>query len=223
LEKTGASPATIVRYLALLSHLFTIAIRDWEWVSTNPVKLVTKPKEPKGRERYLSQEEIQQLLEACKQSRNRVLYTIVFCAISTGARLGELLSLSCQDMDLQRCVVIFRNTKNSDTRCVPLTTAAVAVVQDYERTIGFAGEYVFPQKSIRKAWRTAVTRAGLGRDVVFHTTRHTCGSHLAMSGASLLDIATVLGHHSMSMVRRYSHLSQGHLAEVVEKMTQRLF
>jgi len=88
LKAKGNSPATVVRNLALLSHLFSIAIKEWEWIDGNPCRLVTKPREPRGRERYLSQEEIQRLLLACQQSRNEHLHLLVLLAIATGARLG---------------------------------------------------------------------------------------------------------------------------------------
>src|SRR5215510_8812888 len=100
LKQAGASPATVVRYLALLSHLYSVAIREWEMLDNNPCRLITKPREPRGRERYLSQEEIQRLLVAAKKSRNKRLYLIVLLANSTGARLGELLSLCHRDIDL---------------------------------------------------------------------------------------------------------------------------
>jgi integrase len=82
---------TVVRNLALLSHVFTVGIREWEWVTSNPVRLVTKPREPRGRERYLSPDEIQRLLLACKRSRSQHLHLIVLLALSSGARQGEIL------------------------------------------------------------------------------------------------------------------------------------
>ena len=82
----GRANATVVRYLAVLSHAFTIAVREWQWCEDNPVRKVSKPKEPRGRVRFLSDEERQQLLAACKVSRNRLLYPVVVLALSTGAR-----------------------------------------------------------------------------------------------------------------------------------------
>ncbi len=76
LKERGASPATIVRYLALLSHVFTTAIKEWEWMNTNPCRLITKPREPRGCERYLTHEEISRLLEACQQSTRVIQFSI---------------------------------------------------------------------------------------------------------------------------------------------------
>jgi integrase len=238
LRADGAAPATVVRYLALMSHLFTVAIKEWEWIESNPVRLITKPKEPRGRTRYLSHEEVERLLHACEQSRNRQLRLIVLLAISSGARLGELLSLRFRDVvDTSAGSLTFHNTKNSETRTVPLLGPALTAMQEYRaQALRDPANLLFPSSknpqqpiSIRRAWEGALRKAGLRKEgvhpadrIVFHSLRHTTASHLMMSGASLLDTATLLGHHSLDMVRRYSHLSQHHLQGVVEKMTNRI-
>src|SRR5436190_1855063 len=80
------SPATAVRYLAVLSHAFSIAMREWGWVDNNPLRKVSKPKEPRGRVRYLTEDERARLLAACRESGNRAMYTIVVLALTTGMR-----------------------------------------------------------------------------------------------------------------------------------------
>ncbi len=227
LKEEGIAPATQVRYLALLSHLFSIAIKEWEWMHTNPCRFITKPREPKGRERYLSAEEIQRLLTACEKSRNPHLYLIALLAISTGARYGEVLNLRWVDCQTHRAPTLtFRDTKNHETRCVPLVGTALEVLQAYEHSYSHQPtDLLFPSqknpqkpRSFRKTWQRALAEANI-EGAVFHSLRHTCGSQLAMSGASLLDIATLLGHRSLEMVKRYSHLSQGHLSQTLERMT----
>ncbi len=84
--------STVRRYLAVLSHAFSVAVQEWQWVNDNPFHKVSKPKEPRGRVRYLSDDERGRLLDACRVSRNASLYTIIVLALSTGARRGELLS-----------------------------------------------------------------------------------------------------------------------------------
>jgi integrase len=229
LKAKGNSPATIVRNLALLSHLFSVAIREWECVDSNPVRLVVRPREPRGRERYLSPEEIQRLLLACQQSRNEHLFGIALLAISLGARLGEVLNLRLCDVSVDKGFVEFRDTKNRDSRRIALPARALETVRMYVAQVrGLPTDLLFPSPTnpqkpinIRTAWEGALRKSGL-KDVVFHTLRHTCGSHLAMSGASLLDIATILGHRSLDMVKRYSHLSHGHLTTVLEKMQEQI-
>jgi integrase len=75
---------------------------------------------------------------------------------------------------------------------------------------------------IRDAWLKAVERAGL-EDFKFHDLRHTAASYLAMNGASLLEIAEILGHKTLQMVKRYAHLADSHTAQVVERMNQAVF
>jgi len=73
-----------------------------------------------------------------------------------------------------------------------------------------------------RAWQTALKRAGL-EDFRFHDLRHCAASYLAMNGASLAEIAEVLGHKSLQMVKRYSHLSHEHTASVIERMAANIF
>ena len=92
-EKPRAN-ATVVRYMAALSHAFTIAVREWGWLEDSPMRKVSKPKEPRGRIRFLSDEERERLLEACRESHNPYIYPVVVLALSTGARKMGLLAKS---------------------------------------------------------------------------------------------------------------------------------
>lgn len=87
------SPATVNRYLISLSHVFTMAVREWGWMEQNPVQRVSKLKEPRGRVRFLSDEERDRLIKACRGSSDARLLPLVILAISTGARRGELVGL----------------------------------------------------------------------------------------------------------------------------------
>lgn len=100
------TPATINRYLAALSHLFTIAIKEWEWMENNPLRKISKLKEPRGRDRYLSDDERDRLLKACKERDTPYLYLAVILAISTGARKMEIFGLRWERIDFDRNVVM---------------------------------------------------------------------------------------------------------------------
>ncbi len=78
------------------------------------------------------------------------------------------------------------------------------------------------RSSIRTAWDSAVKSAGV-ENFHFHDLRHSCASYLAMNGASLVEIAAVLGHKTLDMVKRYAHLSEQHTLSVVERMNQKIF
>jgi integrase len=223
------SHATVNRYLAALSHVFTIATNEWGWLDSSPVRKVTKMKEPRGRVRFLSDEERGRLLVACRTSSYSHLYLVVVVALSTGARRMEVLGLRYQDMDVTRCVITLHDTKNGERRILPLTGHALELMQDHIEKIRLLNcDLVFPghknkkPMDIRTPFDNALKQAGI-TDFRFHDLRHSAASYLAMSGASLAEIAEVLGHKTLSMVKRYSHLSEAHTSKVVAKMNNAIF
>lgn len=223
------TPSTANRYLAALSRAYTICECEWHWVKENPVRKITRPKENKPRDRYLEKEEIERLLAACRQSKSPHLYAVTVFALGSGARKGEILGLKTQDLDIQRRIATFRDTKNGDNRTVHLSPQLVAILcEERGKRIVFS-EYVFPSKDgkrpadIRGAWELVVKRCGFGKDVVFHSLRHTTASFLAMQGESTLEIGRILGHKSLSMINRYSHLSIDSTSKAINKMNEEIF
>lgn len=223
-----ASPATQVRYLAALGHTLTIALREWGWLTENPARNVRRPKEPGGRVRFLSEEEMTALLAACKRSRNPLLYPLVVLALATGARLGELLSLRWSDVDLTRGVARLTRTKNGEPRTLPLTGHALAILAALSAERREDTSFIFPSEhgrtpaTLRKPWERALIEAGI-ENFRFHDLRHTAASYLAMTGATPTDIAAVLGHKTLAMVKRYAHLSDQHVSQVVARMNESIF
>lgn len=118
--KTLRSPAAVYRYLAVLSHAFTTAVQEWEWAEENPVLKVSKRKEPRGRVRYLDEDERRRLLDACQKSTQPLLNPAVVLSLATGARQGEVLSLKWKDVDLTKGMITLHKTKNDERRSVPL-------------------------------------------------------------------------------------------------------
>lgn len=110
------SPATTVRYMAALSHAFTVAVNEWGWLEHNPMRKVSRPKEPRGRMRFLSNDELHRLMQACKESDNSYLYPAFMLALATGARQGEIMGLTWQDVDLDSGRLVFHDTKNGERR-----------------------------------------------------------------------------------------------------------
>lgn len=222
------TPATVVRYLATLSHMFSVAMRDFQWVTDNPLRKISKPREPRGRDRFLSDQERSRLLQACQASKSRTLYLVVVLAISTGMRRGEIMGLSWQDVDLERGLLTLHVTKNGSARGVYLSGHAKDLLIQHAKVRRMDTQLVFPNKSgkspieLRRPWENALAAAEL-QNFRFHDLRHTAASYLAMNGATTVEIAAVLGHKTLDMVRRYSHLTDTHTAQVVAAMNDKVF
>lgn len=227
---TPRSAATVNRYLAALSHAYTVAWREWNWIDHNPVLNVRRLKEPRGRVRFLNDQERQRLLDACKESRSPFLHPIVVLALSTGMRRGEILGLRWRDVDFDSQRIVIQETKNGERRAVPLVGTALQLIDKLKiNGRGSIDDFIFHSPegstkrcSIRTAWEKAIKRATI-ENFRFYDLRHSTASYLAMNGASLLEIADILGHKTLQMVKRYSHLSEDHKATVLEKMNKKVF
>lgn len=223
------SSAIVNRYLAALSHAFTMAKKEWRWTTDNPVLSVGRKKEPRGRVRFLSDDERDKLLHECRASESPELYTAVALALSTGARRMEIIGLHWSQVDFQRGVITLHETKNGDRRLLPLTGRALELMRERSKVRQIGTDLVFPSRidpkrpaDLRSAFNYALKRAGI-EDFRWHDLRHSAASYLAMNGASLAEIAEVLGHKTLAMVKRYSHLSEAHTAQVVARMNAKIF
>jgi len=236
-EPRYRKPATVVRYMALLSHAFSVAVKEWQWLTESPMSKVSKPKVSNARIRYLSDDEQARLLAAAKDSDNRFLHTILVTALSTGMRYSEIMNLRWRDVliDDQETfgLILLETTKNGEPRGVPLVKNACVAIKAMRtehtklhkgRIKG--GALLFPSEDdaekpveIRKAWETTLKRASV-TNFRFHDLRHTAASYLAMEGATAPEIAEILGHKSLQMVKRYSHFNKAHIAGLMSRMNQ---
>jgi integrase len=222
------APATVNRYLAVLSHAVNVAALEWGWLEASPLRRVSRLREPRGRVRFLDEAERQRLLAACAASSNPLLLPVVVLALSTGARKQELLSLTWREVDLRRERLLLHATKTRESRSVPVTGRALVELQQLAKVRRLETALVFPRRDrrapidLRYAWQQAVAQAGIP-DLRFHDLRHCCASYLAMNGASLVEIAEVLGHKTLQMVKRYAHLAESYTAGVVARMTAAIF
>lgn len=207
-REQGASGATINRNLAALSRMATLADLP------NPVRGFQRFRETAGRTRYLSRDEAQRLINEASDH----LRPLIYAALLTGGRLGELLALRWADVDLESGVLWFRSgtTKNRRERMLPVSPALVDVL----RTVGpgepLAAVFSFhgrPLRSIRTSFARARRRSGLGRDVTFHVLRHTYASWSMMNGLDPYRLQKYLGHSQMSLTARYAHLSPEYLKD----------
>ena len=122
------TPATVNRYLAALGAVFTAAVKEWHLLAHSPLKGVAKATESKGRTRFLSDDELQRLLAACRESESPDLYLAVLLSLTTGARRGEIMTARWENTDLDAGVLHIRATKNTDDRMLPLDPEAVQLL-----------------------------------------------------------------------------------------------
>jgi integrase len=144
-ERIPRSNTTVSLYLAVLSHVFTIAVQEWQWCDDSPIRKVRKPRLPRGRVRFLSDDERQRLLESYQASRNRSLFLVVVLALATGARKGELLGLRWPDVKLQRGMLTFQETNvfqivPASASIARLTTNVPRVLRERSQWMYWRGE-----------------------------------------------------------------------------------
>ena len=223
------SPTTVLRYMASLSTVLTTAVKDWAWLEDSPMKNITKPKAARGRVRFLSDDERERLLIGCKESSNKLLYMAVILAISTGMRQAELFGLKWPDVDLYNGFLILHETKIGERRRVPLSGHGLDLLREHAKVRRLDTDLLFPciknpltPIDLQTPWETARKRAGI-TEFTWHDLRHCTASYLAMNGATMPEIAEVLGHKTMQMVKRYAHLSDGHVSNVVASMNAKIF
>lgn len=205
LRLTEVAAGTVVRELAYLSSIINHGRREWGIYANNPVALVRKPTQPKGRERVLTSVERERLLVELRPTgrRNVWMLSVTVLALETGMRRSELLALRWGDINLERRTATLHMTKNGESRIVPLSTTAVQTLTSMPRSICGA---IFPITACALAanFDKAVERADLP-DLHFHDLRHTAITHMATKLPNLIELAAVSGHKSLKMLQRYYH------------------
>ena len=236
MAKAGISPKTISHCLGLLRAMFNRA-SDWNiYQGPNPVKKVKMPVVQNARDRFLSVEEAEVLLQELKRNprykkeyrelKDQKLHDIALISLHTGARASEIFNLKKQDADFDNGLVALRDTKNTETRYAPMTNAVHEILK--RRLPKDPDGYFFTDedgnriKEVSNAFERIVERLKFNecvsdprQKVVFHTLRHTFASWLAIQGTPLYTIAKLMGHKSISMSERYSHLSPDHKKDAV--------
>jgi integrase len=222
LEKV--SSGTVRREINVLSQVISKAQKSWGIrLAENPVALLEKPKEGRARDRRLEEGEEARLLQALTDhespgekkyrqgTRNPWILPIVIVAIETAMRRGELLGLRWANVNLSRQTVFLPDTKNGESRTVPLSKKAVATLEAMPRSID---GLVFPisPNALKKAFTRACVTAELG-DFHFHDLRHEATSRLADKLPNVIELAAVTGHKDLRMLKRYYHPRAENLAK----------
>lgn len=230
--KAGYAPASIRNDLAIISHLFSVAAKEWGLPVQNPIKNMRLPSVNNARSRRLLPGEEEGLLEvfdgkAAGERSNKHVKAVFQFAIETAMRQEELMSLTWKDIDLKRRVATVRGadekgTKNGDkTRDVPLSSRAVEVLQSLPRPIHGGPVWPTTLSALKQSWRRGVVRARrlyeerceeageepddqLFVDLHFHDLRHESTSRLA-ERLALHELMKVTGHRDTRMLSRYYH------------------
>lgn len=230
------TPAAVNREMSCLRHMLSKTVK-WEMAETNPFNkgdtlIMTENNTRKG---FLTEEKIPRLLNECPKHLRR----IVICALNTGMRRGEILSLKWKQ--IRNNFIYLTKTKTNESRQVPINDSLAALLKEIRMEQGFtdrndyiytylagvinvAGNKKIPKKetvpapkriySIQRAFTAAVKRAGL-EDFVFHDLRSTFASQLVLNGASLKDVQELLGHKTMTVTLKYAYLTQEHKLKAV--------
>ena len=226
----GKSANTVRLDLALLSHLYTIAIQEWSiGLVRNPVTQVRKPSVAASvRTRRISKIELQKLVSECQKHSNPQLAWVVEIALQTAMRKSEILGLKVGDIELSKRLAHLTMTKNGTARTVPLTLRAVELLaqatanslRPRETQLVFFGE---PGRTgrighytIEKLFSEARARAGL-TDFKFHDLRNEATSRLIEKRLSDIEVSAITGHKSLQMLKRYAHLRSEDLVKLLDK------
>jgi integrase len=229
--------------LALLSHLFTVAQREWSFHALdNPVRKVAGPRIPEGRCPVLSEKQITKLLEECRaKGTSQLLYPFVLLALHTGCRSMELRGLRWSQVDLEGNFVslVGADTKTHRSRMIPLTQAACDILRSMsedpkiKKVVDLNGKpvgLIFPSRrdsnkprDMHMSFDGAVERAGLddlpgNGKLRIHDLRHLCGTFLVMNGVDLETIRDILGHRDLATTQRYLHVVNEHKKNAISKI-----
>jgi integrase len=218
MNQRGLSPGTVKHALTLVRSIFNKATSWGRFKGVNPVKMVKLPTLNNQRQRFLSHEEAQLLLDELKKG-SQTIYEISLVSLLSGLRAGEIHNLRGRDLDFENMVIHVADPKNKNSRKTFMTEEVKSVLQG--RIGDDPNKFVFAPRiheldHIKRVsgffQRTANELFNEGIEdrrqrVVFHTLRHSFGSWLAIQGTPILTIKELMGHKTLNMTLRYAHLS----------------
>ena len=204
---------SVIHEINLLSRVLKAAMLDWGIAlpAGLPTAQVRKPSKPRGRDRRVSQAEIDAILA---HSESLELATIVILAVETAMRRGELAALTWEHLDLEKRIAHLPQTKTDTPRTVPLSTDAVAALQRLPRALHGRRVFNLQAESMSQAFERACLphRANIA-DLRFHDLRHEATSRLFEKGLNVMEVAAITGHKTLDMLKRYTHLRAEDLAK----------
>lgn len=223
----AATPGTINRELAVLSHIFTKAV-EWGWITHRPAT-IKRFREDSGRITYLTVDQAKRLAECAMSDGNTQVYPFIVVGLETSMRMMEILSIRKEHVNLERRVIYIPRAKGG-AREQPITTHLAQFLKGYIEALPPETPWLFPSPrakqghttTIRKPFRRVVQLAGLDpQQVVRHTLRHTAITHLVQAGVDLPTVKRISGHKTLAMVERYSHANGTHIQSAMDKLDHR--
>ncbi|MFO1123862.1 MAG: site-specific integrase [Methylocystis sp.] len=202
----------------MLFHSLKVARREWA-LPVLEIEKITKPAPNGARERRLSEEELDALLNALDQCRNKLVKPVFLFALATGMRRSEVLSLTWSNIDPNNCTVFLPMTKNGSSRTVPLSAAALAIIKTHAPHENSSEDRCFPisANALRLAWERVKRRANI-KDLHFHDLRHEAISRFFEMGLSVPEVRLISGHKDARMLFRYTHLKAERVAQKLQSL-----
>lgn len=212
------APATLNRHVAALGHIYKVGkrLRIIPKSFRSPTLGADKAPEGQGRVINLSREQIDRIIDCTRLVRWRKFTAMVVTAMTSGARLGNLQTMTWRDIDLERGSIYFATSKNGKPYSAAISALAVSELKKIKRDIDTPDSLVFGRRDFRKSWQRTLEMAQVDY-FAFHGCRHVCASMLAASGMQLAGLMAQLNHSSPRMAMRYSHLNVDHLREGVAR------
>lgn len=214
----GKSPRSVEYCLAIVRQIWNHARNNDIIDGESPTKKVKIPKFDNNRLRFLTQEQAHALLERLK-TQNRQVYNMALLSLHTGARAGEVFSLTWQAVDLKNSTLTVKDSKSQKTRYLYLTTETKKMISGLKKNNQTMSTYVFANRNggkrrqINKCFYIAIKDLKFNEGVsdrrdklTFHSLRHTFASWHVQNGTDLYTVKELLGHSTIQLTERYSHL-----------------
>lgn len=231
MEKKRLSNRSKNYAIALTRQVFNFAIRNELFAGDNPAARFDElKKEDNRRMKFLSDEELNNLLEELKKHSYSV-YLMALISADSGLRAGEIFKLTWADVSLEEKMLFLRDTKNGKNRFAYMTNRVAEEFSKLKQ--GEGNEFVFQSKTgskiehVSRTFERAVKALGLNdgitdrrQKVVFHSLRHTFASRLVQKRVSLYEVKELLGHSDIAMTQRYSHLANETLRQAVARLNE---
>ena len=210
------APATTNKYLHLLQNVWNTAKKVWGITMPpyNPFELVTMHKVDNARDRVLTTDEYSKLLDSCSEGNMPVLRDIVIFAYETGARQGEILKLKRSNVDFDKRLCTFLDTKNGEDRTIPLTDAAIEILKRHR-----FGDTLFSllARRLRKHFTIACRRAQI-INFRFHDLRACFCTNALLSGMTIPEVSVLSGHKDWKQLQRYTRIKPEDLGTKVQNI-----